>query len=156
MLMTKQGRPAANFDAPEKLLVRQTGDEIIAALDINQYLCLNNLHVLVPKKECKHLNGILALLNSKLITWCFRAMNPEAGEALAEVKKEFVEDLPIPSADKLVGLAKLSENLMSLKKGHPTELSNRQERALLKQIEELSCQAFGVNSEEYKIIEAMV
>ncbi|MFN2455543.1 MAG: Eco57I restriction-modification methylase domain-containing protein [Pyrinomonadaceae bacterium] len=43
-------RPAANFDAPEKILARQTGDSLIAALDNQQLLCLNNMHVLVPSQ----------------------------------------------------------------------------------------------------------
>ncbi|MFC7688692.1 TaqI-like C-terminal specificity domain-containing protein [Paeniroseomonas aquatica] len=46
-------RPSANFDAITKILVRQTGDEIIAALDDQQFLCLNNLHVLAPHDGLK-------------------------------------------------------------------------------------------------------
>ena len=90
-----------------KILVRQTGDEIIAALDTDQLLCLNNLHVLVPRENYDFMHGALALLNCKLMTWCFRVMNPEAGEALAEVKKEFVEMLPMPDPAKLASLNEL-------------------------------------------------
>lgn len=37
-------RPSAPFDAPEKILIRQTGDSIVASLDTDQHLTLNNLH----------------------------------------------------------------------------------------------------------------
>jgi type I restriction-modification system DNA methylase subunit len=43
-------RPAANFDAAEKIFMRQTGDSLIGTLDTKQFLCLNNMHVLVPKE----------------------------------------------------------------------------------------------------------
>jgi adenine-specific DNA-methyltransferase len=89
-------RPAAGFDSPEKILMRQTGDRPIAALDLSQRLAMNNLHVLAPLS----LNGLniryfLGIINSTLITWFYRCLNPEAGEALAEVKRANVAELPI-------------------------------------------------------------
>jgi len=146
-------RQSANFDAPEKILVRQTGDEIMAALDTEQFLCLNNLHVLVPNSECKYISGILAILNSKLMTWCLRAMNPEAGEALAEVKKDFVERLPLPDLAKLAQLEQIAENLIKLKKLAATDIRARQIKALIIQIDELTYQAFGLTAEERQQIE---
>lgn len=146
-------RPAADFEAPEKILVRQTGDSVIAALDTQQFLCLNNLHVLAPKPNCQHIKGVLALLNSKLMTWCLRSMNPEAGEALAEVKKDFVENLPLPADKQIAAFVPLVENLLRLKQVVPTEISVRQERAILHQIDELAYQAFGLTAEERQQIE---
>lgn len=46
-------RPAANFDADIKIFLRQTGDSLIGTLDTRQYLCLNNMHVLVPNDIVK-------------------------------------------------------------------------------------------------------
>ena len=90
-------RPAAAFDAPEKLLVRQTGDRPVAALDTAQRLAMNNLHVLAPiATEPKlDIRFFLGILNSRLTTWFYRGLNPEAGEALAEVKRANVAALPI-------------------------------------------------------------
>jgi adenine-specific DNA-methyltransferase len=146
-------RPAANFEAPYKILVRQTGDEIIAALDNSQYLCLNNLHVLVPCKETKNLYGLLALLNSKLMTWCLRTMNPEAGEALAEVKKEFVEMLPIPELTRLDELDKLGKVIYDFKKSNTSELSERQLNMLLKQIDAVVFKLYGLGEDEIALVE---
>ena len=50
-------RPAANFNAPEKIVMRQTGDSLVAALDTKQFLCLNNMHVLVPNTESPDVLG---------------------------------------------------------------------------------------------------
>lgn len=88
-------RPAADFDAETKILVRQTGDSIIAAEDRNQFLCMNNMHVLVPTSNKVSVAFALGILNSKLMDWFYHTLNPEVGEALAEVKKENVARLPI-------------------------------------------------------------
>lgn len=92
-------RPAANFDAAEKLFMRQTGDSLVAALDSEQLLSLNNMHVLVPRKVTYNLRFILGLLNSKLLNWLYQRSNPEVGEALAEIKKEHIAQLPICVVD---------------------------------------------------------
>ncbi|MCB1470433.1 MAG: hypothetical protein KDK08_25530, partial [Rhizobiaceae bacterium] len=141
-------RPAANFDAEKKLLVRQTGDEIIAALDTEQHLCLNNVHVLEPRDESVDVYAILAILNSALSTWCLRSMNPEAGEALAEVKKEFVEMLPIPPRSTWAQLSKLGRAITALKAAVPSVVRDRQLRALIKQIDLAVFQAFGLTETE--------
>jgi adenine-specific DNA-methyltransferase len=92
-------RPAANFDAPVKLVMRQTGDSLVAALDKEQYLCLNNVHVLVPRDTNTSPLYVLGIINSGLLNWYFHTLNPEIGEALAEVKKTNVARLPVRTID---------------------------------------------------------
>ena len=145
-------RPAANFDAPQKILVRQTGDEIIAALDNQQMLCLNNIHVLVPHDPSLNMIAILTMLNSKLITWCLRSMNPEAGEALAEVKKEFVELLPVPNLKKMDSLRKIGERLIELKASKPSEIRDRQIKMSMTQADSAVLDLFGITSIEASLI----
>ena len=58
----------------------------------------DNLHIALPKEENCHLHYILGILNSKLTDFTYSIMNPEKGEALAQVKKQHVEQLPIPAA----------------------------------------------------------
>ncbi len=148
-------RPAANFDSAAKILVRQTGDAIIAALDVDKHLCLNNLHVLEPRDPTLDLPAIVALLNSKLLTWCLRAMNPEAGEALAEVKKEFVEMLPVPSRECFGRLSKLSDSMMALKITAPSVMRDRQIRVVAKQIDAAVNEAFELTAEEAALIDGV-
>lgn len=57
------------------------------------------MHVLVPKNESINVSYVLALLNSKLLNWYYHSLNPEIGEALAEVKKSNVAALPIKLID---------------------------------------------------------
>ena len=146
-------RPAANFDAAVKIMVRQTGDEIIAALDTDQYLCLNNLHILEPREINVSPYAILSVLNSKLATWCLRAMNPEAGEALAEVKKEFVEMLPIPDRASWPKLARLGEAMVALKATAPSVVKERQQQTLTRQIDATVAEAFNLTTGELAILE---
>jgi len=88
-------RLSAKFDAEKKIVIRQTGDTLIAALDNDQFVCMNNLHVLTLKDDSLTLEYILAIVNSKLMDYYHSLLNPEKGEALAEVKKENLEKLPI-------------------------------------------------------------
>lgn len=163
-------RPAANFDASEKLLVRQTGDRPIAALDTNQRLAMNNLHVLVPIAETDELDirYFLAILNSRLATWFYRCLNPEAGEALAEVKRENVAALPIPElslkkpADRVAHekLVSLSRKMEELQQQSTTEHSpegqrrtNRLIDALDQQIDRVVYALFKLTPEEIARVE---
>lgn len=146
-------RPVVNFESEAKILVRQTGDEIIAALDTDKYLCLNNLHVLEPRNSDTDLFAVVALLNSKLLTWCLRAMNPEAGEALAEVKKEFVEMLPLPPHENFARLSKLGSSMMAMKATPPSVIRDRQIRVLSRQIDNAVREAFGLTEAEAAMAE---
>ena len=87
------------FDTTNKILVRQTGDRIIATVCREPMIARNNLHVIVPDPgiDSKYLLGVL---NSKMTALAYEHINPEKGEALAEVKKQHVETLPIPKASK--------------------------------------------------------
>jgi len=166
-----ESRPAAKFNASEKLLVRQTADKPIAALDTEQRLAMNNLHVLVPLQgDTRYdIRYFLALLNSKLLTWCYRCRNPEAGEALAEVKRHNVAALPVRSIDfsnpievdihhKLVQLASLLEHL---RLSHGPKTDPQSSKSLATQIEaaedkldELVFSLYGLTSDDVRLVTA--
>ncbi len=111
-------RLSANFDAKEKIVIRQTGDSLISTLDINQFVCMNNLHVLSIKSNTLNLKYILALINSKLLNFYFQYLNPETGEALAEVKKETVEKLLIKKTKEQSPFIKLVDYVLIIKKSN--------------------------------------
>jgi hypothetical protein len=92
-------RYSANFDLSEKIVVRQTSDRLIATLDTKKFVCMNNLHVINTKDKSYNLKYILAIINSRLMDFYYETLNPEKGEALAEVKKENVEKLLIKLLD---------------------------------------------------------
>jgi len=155
-------RPAANFDAPLKLFIRQTGDSIVAALDRKQYLCLNNMHVLVPIEEAPNLLYILGVINSRLLNWYYHTLNPEVGEALAEVKKTNVEILPVvkPSdlqEGKLTELVdtmlKLSVRLKRAATDHEKVALHRQIEVTDRQIDNFVYRLFDLNEAEISTVE---
>ena len=90
-------RPTTPFFVPKKIIIRQTADTLIATIDDKQYLNLNNVHNLVLKSENYSLEFILALLNSKLLSFIHRVIVPEFGRVFAEVKIVNLEKLPIPN-----------------------------------------------------------
>jgi type I restriction-modification system DNA methylase subunit len=54
------------FEAPEKIVCRQTGDRIICTLIDNKFICRDNLHIILPQ-DCNYsLKYILGILNSSL------------------------------------------------------------------------------------------
>jgi hypothetical protein len=159
-------RPAANFDAPEKIIMRQTGDSLVAALDIKQFLCLNNMHVLVPKSENPHLGYLLALINSRLMNWYYHTLNPEVGEALAEVKRTNVAKLPIlvPAEDdkrytKAIVLCSAMLDLcngQSSRANHERTVTKRQIEATDRQIDKLVYDLYSLTQDEIAIVESSV
>ena len=160
-------RPAANFDAETKILVRQTGDSLVAAEDKHQFLCMNNMHVVVPMSDVVSVELALGLLNSKMMNWFYHTLNPEMGEALAEVKKENVARLPIvvPSAEnaqivRLIeaavarlngGQAPLSR---STKDEHARKIALRNFKAAQRELEQNVYRLYELTDDEIAMIEA--
>jgi len=160
-------RPAANFDAPMKIFMRQTGDSLIAALDDKQYLCLNNMHILVPKKGQPDIRYVLAVLNSRLLNWFYHSLNPEVGETFAEVKKTNVDKLPIlvPSSRdaryrRIIGLCSqmlvLCENRAASQVDHQRTVLSRQIEETDRQIDKLVYELYGLTEDEIAIVESSV
>jgi tRNA1(Val) A37 N6-methylase TrmN6 len=82
------------FEADEKIIVRQTGDSIIATIIGENIIARDNLHIIISN-SLSH-KFILGILNSKLTDFYYYQINPERGEVLAQVKKNHVEQLPLP------------------------------------------------------------
>lgn len=94
----KSGYKKAKYFEP-KLLLRQTGDNIKAAYDESNLLCLNNLHVGNLINERFNILYILAILNSKIINEYYNLISLESGRALAQLDIESIEEIPIKYTD---------------------------------------------------------
>ena len=80
-----------------KILIRRTGDHVMAALDRSGLYASNNLFVALRRASCPVPIGYLeGYLNSALATWCFRALQPRAGRLFAELKLTHLSRLPVP------------------------------------------------------------
>jgi hypothetical protein len=85
------------FDLGQKIFVRQTGDSIVAANSQEFFIARDNLHILRPKSAATDAFFCLGVLNSAVTGFVYSYVNPEKGEALAQVKKEHVENLFLPT-----------------------------------------------------------
>ncbi|MBL7179878.1 MAG: N-6 DNA methylase [Desulfobacterales bacterium] len=143
-------RYTANFDAKEKIVIRQTGDSLIATLDIDQFVCMNNMHVIHSKSNEFNLKYILGLINSNLLNFYYQSLNPEKGEALAEVKKENVEKLVIKNASetKKKGIIGLVDKVLTTKKSNPSADTT----ALEAEIDARVAHLYNLTEEEYALV----
>ncbi|MBK7097649.1 MAG: hypothetical protein IPH58_03895 [Sphingobacteriales bacterium] len=78
----------------KKIIVRQTGDKIVATIIGRNVIARDNLHIIISN-EISH-KFILGFLNSRLTDFYYQQINPERGEVLAQVKKGHIEQLLIP------------------------------------------------------------
>ncbi|HAX50270.1 MAG TPA: endonuclease, partial [Bacteroidetes bacterium] len=84
----------------EKIVVRRTGDFVLAAVDYNKYYFSNNVFVCIPLKINSYdLNFVVGLLNSKLMTWYYRTIQPRTGKLFAELKINQLKTFPLPLID---------------------------------------------------------
>jgi hypothetical protein len=80
-----------------KVLVRRTGDYVLAAVDQRAFYCSNNFFLIVPKADCSlSLDGLCAVLNSDVVTWYFRTIEPRQGRVFAELKIKHLNVFPLP------------------------------------------------------------
>jgi adenine-specific DNA-methyltransferase len=114
----------------KKLLLRKTGDSLIATYDDKGYYHLDNLHSVVLTNMDFNLKYVLAILNSKLMNHYYHLISLELGRTLAQTDIETIEQLPIRKAAKteqrtiarLVDkMLLLNEQLQKAKTGKQTE-----------------------------------
>ncbi len=78
-----------------KILVRQTGDSIIATLDFGRYYHQKSLLCIVPKEGVCPFT-LLALLNHSKTTKIYQSTTAQTGRVFAQVKKNFLEQILLP------------------------------------------------------------
>jgi hypothetical protein len=143
-------RRSANFQAKEKIVIRQTGDTLIATLDTKQFICMKNMHVITAKEGYEiSLKYVLALLNSKVLDYYHFLLNPEKGEALAEVKKENVAKLPI----KQISLKEQKPFVTKVDAILEAKLKGEGAEQLERQIDDMVYKLYGLTYDEVKTID---
>lgn len=132
----------ANLGRPEwhersKLLVRRTGDFLLAAVDAEGRYVSNNFFLVFPRRPCAlDLDGLCALLNSRWMTAYFRTIEPRQGRVFAELKIKHLRVLPLPHAVlEHDGCGAINE--LGARRRHDEKLDQ--------EIEECTRQLFGTN-----------
>lgn len=138
------------FSSP-KIIIRQTGDKIIATLDEDKFVTRHSTHCLVNDFEKINLKFVLGILNSKLIDFYYNYLIPEKGKAFAEVKGMNIKQLPIFSKKNIQLEEKLTilvDQILSLKKINPqADTSN-----LENDIDELVYKLYELTPEEIEVV----
>ena len=149
----------------EKILVRQTGDRLVAALDREGFYHLNNIHSFSDKKLKKELikdqqgnnttvkvpfalEFFTALMNSNLFLYLYRLKTREAGRALAQIDIETLEAMPVPDLEK-TAQKNLAQEIALL-------LQSDNQNANVPEINRLIYEAYKLSSSNIKHIESVL
>jgi hypothetical protein len=137
------------FDS-NKIIIRQTGDKIIATIDQDGFITRHSTHCLVNDNIIIDLKLALAQLNSKLVDFYYNYIIPEKGKAFAEVKGINIKQLPIVSGTKYdnIIIEKVDE-ILAIKKDNPMADTS----ALEREIDWMVYGLYGLSEEEIKIVE---
>ena len=138
------------FDAKEKIIIRQTGDSLIATIIGSGIICRDNLHICIPQcsTDSKY---TLGLINSKFMNFIYSFINPERGEALAQVKKKHVELLPIKTSmpSQQQPIIDLVDKILAAKKADPRADTGAWEA----EIDFLVYKLYGVSYDEVLVVD---
>jgi hypothetical protein len=80
------------FQRP-KILMRRTGSNIIATLDLSNSFALKNLYLIFPKSDAS-IYSILAQLNSKLFSFLHESKTGAENKAFAQFQGVYILDFP--------------------------------------------------------------
>ena len=108
-------REKAPFFNKEKIILRQTADSLIGFLDSEKRINLNNVYNVGIDNDDFDIRFVLGLLNSKLMNYFYQNISQEKGRAFAEVKKNYLEKLPIVkvTSSEQQELSKLVKEILS-------------------------------------------
>jgi hypothetical protein len=153
----------------QKLVIRRTGDYVLACIDEDGFYFSNNVFVCIPKNENVDMKVFLAILNSRLLTWYYRTVQPRVGKMFAEIKINIINDFPIPfgklllsSQKKLCGnLVELSEQMLAVQAklydietfSLSADLHRKRIEIIDKQIDAVVYELYGLTTDEITIVE---
>jgi type I restriction-modification system DNA methylase subunit len=151
-----------------KILIRKTGDSIIAMIEKTGMFPEQSLYFLYDPLTDLSPEYILGILNSKIISFYFREKLITNKNSIAQIKKIDLDKLPIPTLDlsqkpdktKHDVLVSLVEKMLDLKQKEVAEKSDHQKTVITRQIDAVDkaidavvYELYGLMEEEIKVIE---
>lgn len=133
----------------EKIILRQTGDTIIAAYDTTNIFTLDSVMNIKLKQGIDY-KFILGCLNSSYFNFLYQNRAQESGRGFAQVKPQNVRALPIPKMEKNEQ-EKICHNVnlaLEKMKQQDADISS-----ILKKIDTVLYDFFGLSKEEISLIE---
>ncbi|MFA7269467.1 MAG: N-6 DNA methylase [Sterolibacterium sp.] len=155
-----RGRSPSLYASP-KILVRQTGDRIIASADLSVgYFCIDSVNVVQLKQSAQSdIAYFVGLLNSIVAHFFYRAISQEKGRILAQVKPQRIKAIPVvmPDARSRSKVASKVQEIVSIKassQNNPNEMDQAKIRRLEEEIDECFYKYYGLTPDEIALIEA--
>ena len=157
------------YESAPKILLRQTADTVIAAMDYAGIWFGRSLISIVKEGGEYEPEYLLGLLNSKYLRYIYESLAHETGRVFAQVKLSKLRQLPIRTIDfsapierslhdRLVELVKLAIKLTSQHNAARTDQERtaleRQIEATDRQIDKLVYELYGLTQEEISIVES--
>ena len=131
----------------EKILVRKTGDQIIAALDTSGIYPEQSAYFLYDIEERISKYVLLGLLNSKLMTWYFLNQLVTNEDSTPQIKKCDLEALPIKGPNDPKAMIAVVEKILS-EKTSDLRLRDR--------LDQIIYELYSLTDEEALIIEGKI
>ena len=97
--LTGRTSDTAKLSATPKILIRKTGDRLIATFDDSDAYPEQSLYFLYNKRTNLDWRFILGLLNSETVNLYYRARCLTNRQTIAHAKKQDLERIPIPPVD---------------------------------------------------------
>ena len=147
--------PRENHHQPERLLMRQTDDDLVVAYhsekEVGQFYTDNTLFTILTKRRDVDLKFLLALFNSRLINFLYHCITQEQGKSQAQVKVNTVKCLPvvIPSQVAQEAIIELVNRIIRTKDVDPLQNTCSWES----KIDHLIYQLYGLTREEIAVVE---
>ncbi len=135
----------------DKILTRQTADNIITTLDTEEYYYANTLHGTAITDESYDILYVLALLNSKLLNYYYKATTCESGKVFAQVKIEILRQLPIAKTD----IARQEPIINKLNAIIAAKQINIDTNQLEAEVDAMVYALYGLTDDEIKLIEGV-
>jgi hypothetical protein len=152
-----------------KILLRQTADHIIAALDERGVWFGRSIIAIILQPGSRYdIRYFLGSLNSRYFRWLYDCLVQETGRVFAQVKLSKLKQLPIRTIDfnnaqdkahhdRMVSLVEkmlaLHKQLPAANTVHEREMVQRQIDATDRAIDRLVSELYGLTEEEIKIVE---
>jgi hypothetical protein len=142
-----------SFYETPKIGVRETGNKIIAALDLENRYFLSSLYAIYPKGEfnISYLKCFLAILNSSMATFFVKKIAYDLTKgAFTKVRTNQLGQLPIPPFQNYEDLfANKIDEIQIQKKENPTGDTT----SLENEIDQLVYEIYGLTEEEIALVE---
>ncbi len=108
-----------------KIVIRKTGDSLIASIDENEYCFDTLVHGIYSLSEKNSLEALLCVLNSKPATVFYRMLHDIQGKVFAKISLDNLSTFPFPKLDSNLNkkFIEMYEKIFSLKSDFYTTIT---------------------------------